>query len=270
MLDSRTDEQLKESVQSFWEAHACGTEATDRSKFSREYFDEIEEHRYRTEPEIHSFAQFSRARDKDVLEVGVGAGTDFIQWARSGARAHGIDLTQEAIDHARARLGVYGLEAADLRQGDCESLPYGDASFDLVYSWGVIHHTPDTFRALREIVRVTRPGGRVKVMVYNRRSAFVYALWVRHALLAGKPRRSRVWVMHYHMESIGTKAFTRAEIEAVMRELPVRDVSVGTYVTFYDRLDGYPLPLRMAARLLLRLLGERDAGYFLTLEATKG
>jgi ubiquinone/menaquinone biosynthesis C-methylase UbiE len=269
MLDSRTDEQLKQTVHEFWTEHACGTEWTDSEKFSRAYFDEIEEARYRIEPEIHAFAQFTRAREKKVLEVGVGASTDFLQWVRAGAQAHGIDLTQEAIDHARQRLAVYGLEAADLRPADCEALPFDDDSFDLVYSWGVIHHTPDTFKALREIARVTRPGGRAKVMVYNRRSLWVLAVWVRHALLTGRPWKSRRWVMHNKMESLGTKSYTREEIREALAGLPVGDAKVETIVTYYDRLEAYSPWLQRAASLLLRVLGPRDRGYFLTIEFTK-
>lgn len=165
MLQGTSDRDLKARVHDYWNEAACGSTTTSKTKFSREYFDEIEAHRYRVEPEILSFADFPTARGKKVLEVGVGAGTDFLQWVKAGAHAHGVDLTSEAVDHVTARLDAYGLRAEDVRVADCESLPFEDDSFDLVYSWGVIHHTPDTHRALAEIVRVCRPGGTCKVMV---------------------------------------------------------------------------------------------------------
>ena len=130
-----------------------------------------------------------------VLEVGVGAGTDFLQWVRAGAGTYGVDLTEEAIEHARRRLDVYGLTAKDIRVADAEAPPCGNDTFDVVYSWGVIHHTPDTERALAEIVRVCRPGGRLKVMIYNRHSLLAYRTWVRFALLRGRPGRSLSWVL---------------------------------------------------------------------------
>ncbi|MBL4587981.1 class I SAM-dependent methyltransferase, partial [Candidatus Babeliales bacterium] len=148
-------EQLKKKMFEYWNAASCGTELTDKKKFSKSYFEEIEEIRYKIEPEIHSFAQFTRFYNKKVLEVGVGAGTDFMQWIRAGANAYGIDLTAEAIDNVRHRLQVYELSAEEIRQADAEQLPYENNSFDLVYSWGVIHHSPNTEQCLKEIVRVT-------------------------------------------------------------------------------------------------------------------
>jgi hypothetical protein len=74
--------QLKNNVREYWNHASCGTEFIDSPKFSQAYFEDIENFRYTIEPEIFSFAQFSRFRDKKVLEVGVGAGTDFIQWVR--------------------------------------------------------------------------------------------------------------------------------------------------------------------------------------------
>lgn len=270
MASSITREGLKQEVHDYWDARSCGTEVTERPKFSREYFDEIEAHRYATEPEIFAFAQFTRFHAQRVLEVGVGAGTDFVQWLRAGARAWGIDLTEEAIGHVKERLEVYGLEADELRVGDCESLPFADDSFDLVYSWGVIHHTPDTPRALREIVRVTRPGGACKVMIYNRHSLVAYRLWVRHCLLKGHPSRSLSWVLHHHMESTGTKGYTRREVEELLQALPVSEPRIRTAVTWHDTLGDLRGPVAHVMRAVARILGPDRAGLFMTIEFQKG
>jgi SAM-dependent methyltransferase len=160
MDDMRSGIQAsKETVRAWWGQQACGTQFAESDKFTPAYFAEIEEARYRLEPYIHSFAQFTRYRGKKVLEVGIGAGTDFVQWVRVGALAYGIDLTAEAVAHTRRRLELEGLQAMDLRQADAEHLDYPSDLFDLVYSWGVIHYTSDPFKALSEIVRVARPGG---------------------------------------------------------------------------------------------------------------
>ena len=163
---------LKKQVHDYWNTASCGTEFIKKEKFTRDYFNAVEEFRYTIEPEIFSFAQFSRYHGKKVLEVGIGAGTDFIQWLRSGALAYGIDLTQEALDNVHQRCAQEGLIPQELSLGDAENLLYPSASFDLVYSWGVIHHSPHTEKALAELVRVTKPGGTIKYMVYNRRSLF--------------------------------------------------------------------------------------------------
>src|SRR5262245_48187535 len=151
---------LKEQVRSYWNRQSCDTHVAAAEKFSREYFEEIEAYRYRDQPFIHSFAQFTRYHGKRVLEVGFGAGTDFIQWLRAGASASAIDLTQEGLDHLTHRIEVYGLPVPEsVRVADAENLPYESETFDLGYSFGVLHHTPDTEAAIRELVRVIRPGG---------------------------------------------------------------------------------------------------------------
>jgi SAM-dependent methyltransferase len=96
-------------------------------------------------------------------------GTDLVQFARAGARVTGVDLTPQAVTITRQRLNLYGLHG-EARLADAESLPFADATFDRVYSFGVLHHTPDTARAIGEVHRVLRPGGKVLVMLYHRNS----------------------------------------------------------------------------------------------------
>lgn len=262
--------ELKAQVREYWDARTCGTDVASAPRFTRAYFDEVEEYRYRTESEIFAFAQFTRHRGERVLEVGVGAGTDFLQWVRAGAVAHGVDLTPAAIDHVRHRLEVYGLEAADIRVADAEALPFDDDSFDLVYSWGVIHHSPDTERALREIIRVTRPGGRCRIMIYNRRSLTGVLMWIRYALFRGRPFRSIAWCLHHHYESIGTKAWTPAEVRAMLAPLPVSEPRIHTILTHHEQhqFDDYPIR-RAISRVITAALGGRDrAGWYMTIEFT--
>src|SRR5947207_8609771 len=106
MLDSGS---LKTEVKAFWNRQSCDTQHAQADKFTRAYFEQIEQWRYADQPFIHSFAQFTRYHGKKVLEVGFGAGTDFIQWLRAGAMASGIDLTEEALDNLTHRIQVYDL-----------------------------------------------------------------------------------------------------------------------------------------------------------------
>lgn len=260
---------MKAAVRSYWEAEACGAGWARGIKYSRTYFDEIELARYAMEPGIFSFAQFTRAHGLNVLEVGVGAGTDFIQWVRAGAQAYGVDITHEAIEHVRHRLTVYGFSRMRIGQADAEALPYPYGSFDIVYSWGVIHHTPETSKALDELVRVCRPGGTVKLMVYNRHSLNAGYLWLRHALLVAQPWRSLTWVIAHRMESVGTKSYTASEIRALLRQYPVENVRIQGQLTRDDRLHSVAnRGVRFAAELLARILGTRF-GWFMTIEFTK-
>jgi ubiquinone/menaquinone biosynthesis C-methylase UbiE len=260
---------LKQSMHDYWNKESCGTKFAMSDPFSIEYFNEIEEHRYRVEPEIHSFAQFTRFRGKKVLEVGVGAGTDFLQWVRSGALAHGIDLTEKGVEHVKRRLALYGLTAQDVKVGDAENIPYGDNEFDLVYSWGVIHHSPNTIRALEEIIRTTKPGGHIKIMIYNRHSLLVYYKWIYYALLKGKPWKSLHWVMFHHQESPGTKAYTLGEVRRILSKYPVRNTQVKATATSYDLLYNRPKLVRRIAYLLACILGMDKCGFYLTIEMDK-
>src|ERR671931_284854 len=123
-----------QAVHDYWQARPCGSSLTQAEPGSKEFFDEIEEARYRLEPFIPDFAEFERWRGQCVLEIGVGLGTDFVRFARAGARLSGVDLTEASIELVRRRLALEGL-AADLGVADAEALPYADKSFDLVYSW---------------------------------------------------------------------------------------------------------------------------------------
>lgn len=166
---SEASQSLKERVRAFWQAHPCGTKFTEAEVGTRAFFEAVEEHRYRVEWHIPEAAGFDRARGLRVLEIGCGLGTDGARFARAGAIYTGIDLTEAAVSLARRRFELEGLPGA-FRVADAENLDFEDESFDLVYSHGVLHHTPDTERAVAEVHRVLVPGGRAAVMLYHRDS----------------------------------------------------------------------------------------------------
>lgn len=226
MPNGPKNDSITQDVQSYWERASCGTDSTSQPKFSVEYFEEIEEFRYTHEPFIHQFAQFTRWHGKRILEVGVGAGTDFLQFARAGARCHGVDLTDEAISNVKERLRLYGFSADSLQTTNAEQLPYGDNEFDLVYSWGVIHHAENMERILYEIIRVTRPNGQIKIMVYNIRSLHAWYLFFRYALIRGKVLNGRRWAIWHYQESIGTKAYSPRYMKQLLNELNVSEMQL--------------------------------------------
>ncbi|HVF89089.1 MAG TPA: class I SAM-dependent methyltransferase [Blastocatellia bacterium] len=157
----------------FWQANPCGAKFADIEIGSREFFKEVERHRYETEWHIPRVAMFEKWRGRDVLEVGCGLGTDAVSFARAGARYTGVDLTEASIELVRRRFDYESLDGA-LRTADAEALPFPEATFDLVYSHGVLHHTPDTGRAINELHRVLRPGGTAMVMLYHKSSYNYY------------------------------------------------------------------------------------------------
>lgn len=148
---------------------------------SSEYFEAALSHRYGLYPEIPRIAAFNSFADKKVLEIGVGQGADHYMFAKGGARLSGVDLTEKHCRMTRQFLNCYGL-SSDIQQADACKLPYPDASFDHVYSCGVLLLVEDIERAIAEIHRVLRPGGTVTVMFYNKRSIHY---WVKTRLYYG-------------------------------------------------------------------------------------
>ncbi len=205
----------KEQVRSFWSRTPCGSWDATAPEGTAEYFAQIEARRYELEPFIPDLADFASTRGQAVLEIGVGLGTDHVQFARAGADLHGVDLTERGVELVRGRLELEGL-SSQLQVADAEQLPFADASFDYVYSWGVLHHTPDTRQAMREAMRVLRPGGRLCVMVYARHAWVSYGLWLRHGPLSRRPFRSIADVLYHHMESLGTKGYTKRELRRML------------------------------------------------------
>ncbi|MBI2775488.1 class I SAM-dependent methyltransferase [Candidatus Dependentiae bacterium] len=262
-------QQLKQSIHNYWNQRSCGTEVTCQKKYSAEYFNEIEAYRYRIEPEIFSFAQFTRFRNKRLLEVGVGAGTDFVQWVRAGAHAYGIDLTAEAIENVRHRLMLEDLRPYDLQVADAENIPYPDNSFDVVYSWGVIHHSSNTMRCIEEIVRVCKPGGTIKLMIYHRYSLFAFYRYVLAGLCRGRPFRSLSNILFHDQESLGTKAYTFKEVKKMLKSLPITINEIKAEVGYHDLLVYKSWPFRVSAYLLACIFGWQRAGFFMTINLKK-
>ena len=269
---SETADLLKAEVKAFWNRQSCDTQHAHSDKFTLEYFEQIEQWRYADQAFIHSFAQFTRYRGKRVLEVGFGAGTDFIQWLRAGALATGVDLTEEALAHVTLRIQLYNLPPPEsLKVADAENLPFAPNTFDLGYSWGVLHHTPNTEKAIAELVRVVRPGGEIKIMLYNRHSLCAYRCWLKNALLKGRPWKSLRWVLWHHIESVGTKGYTEGEIRRMLAPLGLTDLRCETYLTSADRIARRTLPFRLCNGLLgvvAALTGNR-LGWFRAIAARK-
>jgi len=176
-----------------WGQDPCGAEYDREHELgTREFFDAIERHRY-TEyaPWMPRVMEFERVRGARLLEIGCGMGTDLLQFARNGAECFGIDLTPRSVEITRHRFHLYGAEAG-LMISDGEHLPFRDESFDVVYSNGVLHHTPDTAGAIREVYRVLRQGGVAKVMLYHRHSLnYWIEIVLRRGLLGAEFLRGR-------------------------------------------------------------------------------
>ena len=243
-----THNDLKDAVRDFWDESSCG-EVYAVGETEREKYDTHSQARYTLEPYILDFARFVEGTNRDVLEIGVGMGSDHVEWARTKPQSlAGIDLTPRAVEHTRQRLATYGL-TSDIQVGDAEKLPFEDNSFDIVYSWGVLHHSPDTQQAIHEVYRVLRPGGIARIMIYHKYSFTGYMLWSRYALMAGRLTKSLDEMYWNHMESPGTKAYSFRQAQQMFSCF--RTVDVRSLLSFSDLLQG--------------AVGQRHQGLLLTI-----
>jgi ubiquinone/menaquinone biosynthesis C-methylase UbiE len=212
--------------------------------------------------ETFRFERFAGAR---VLEIGVGLGTDHMQLARGGARLTGIDLTQRCVDLTRARLEQEGYKP-DVRVMDAEDLEFPGDSFDVVYSFGVLHHVPSTERAFAEVRRVLRPRGAFIGALYSRESLayarFVFA-WVISGRFLSLPHDEMLSGLEFGDSGAlpQVRLFTREELRGLLRASGFQRVALKRRHAGLGRLTPYvPAPVE-------RALG-RTAGWYLVHEAT--
>lgn len=261
-------ERAKQEVADFWNSEPCGARYLGgSSEFAKQA-----QARYELEPNIPEFARFSQSLGLRVLEIGVGMGADYEQWLRAGAIATGVDLSTESLDRARRRCEFAGLRS-DLHHADAEALPFADKTFDVVYSYGVMHHSPDTAKCLEEAWRVLRPGGEARIMLYHHPSLTGFMLWLRFGLWRRQSLRQCVFE---RLESPGTKTFSMEEVYELMHAFEgvrIQQVfSPGDLLLnrpsrrFQGRM--YRLVWKLFPRPFIRRLGKRW-GLFLLISARK-
>ena len=265
-------DDFKQRTREQWSANPCGAHVARDLEFgTREYFDAIEDYRYRIDaPWVKEAVGFDRYAGKRLLEVGFGTGTDLLQFVRGGARVTGVDLTPRSIEIARRRFEVYGF-TGEFLTGDCEDLSFPDASFDVVYSFGVLHHTPDTLRAVSEIHRVLKPGGKAIVMLYHRASLYYFgSIIFKHGLLHGELlKETPEEIMSRHVEYSETegrplvKTYTRAEARRMFSEFRGCDIQVNQLTRRELRPIGHLIPEAVFQWLA------RNFGWNLLITATK-
>ena len=159
-----------QDIEQFWDANPCGETLVGKDQEWTRFFTRYDEFRYRTEGHILGELDRLELMGKNVLEIGIGQAADSEQIIRRGGRWHGLDLTAEAVHRAKTRFVLFQLPYQAVKQGSATDIPYKDASFDIVYSHGVLHHIPPIRQVSKEIRRVLKPGGRLVIMMYHRNS----------------------------------------------------------------------------------------------------
>jgi ubiquinone/menaquinone biosynthesis C-methylase UbiE len=264
-------------VREYWNSRPCNIRHSPSPIGTREYFNEVETRKYFVESHIPAFADFERWRGKKVLEIGCGIGTDTINFARHGAMVTAVDLTENSLALAKQRAQVFGLEdRIRFYQANAEELSsYVPVEpFDLIYSFGVIHHTPHPERVIDQIKQYAKPGTSVRIMVYYRWSWKV--LWILFVYGKGKFWKLNRLIAEYSEAQTGcpvTYSYSRGSGSNLLEEHGFRVMRV-----FVDHIFPYSIPeyvqyrykkvwyIRWMPNLLFRSL-ERAFGWHLCLIA---
>ncbi len=236
-LAQNAKDDLKAAVKQHWESEPCGTRysnETDRLA----YFVQLERVRYQMEPYILELADFQSSKGRRVLEIGVGAGIDFANWIKAGAIATAIDLTERSVSLTKEWLTLLGYRGNQfqLLMGDAEDLPFQYGRFDIVFAYGVLHHTPDTRKAFEEIYRVLSEGGQLRCMIYHMPSWAAINLWLYYGLLQMRPWKSLRDVVYENLESPGTKSYTATEARDLLKDVGFKNIDIRLFVDGGDLL----------------------------------
>jgi ubiquinone/menaquinone biosynthesis C-methylase UbiE len=227
-------DSLKEDIQSFWNHCPNGSVATRYEPGSGEFYAETERHNHQLHrdfetPFLRHAIGFEEITHQRVLEVGCGIGMDSIQFARRANEVYCVDLSLPSVKLTLGRFHNEGYQA-HAAVADAENLPFGLESFDVVYSYGVLHHTPDTPQCIRQLFRVLKPGGRAIVMLYAKYSAMTLCrVGLHHGIREGQILRLRSWknLLSHWTElqsktenSVNplTQVFSAAECRAMFRD----------------------------------------------------
>jgi len=266
-----TDPDKQEIIKQ-WNNDPCGGLAADDLPMgSRAFYQRIDQNRYQEyAPWMKSVMEYDKFAGQRLLEVGFGMGTDLFQFASHGAIVSGIDLTPRHYEIASQRFKLYGIPA-DLRLGDAEEMPYEDESFDAVYTFGVIHHSPNTEKIVDEIYRILKPGGRAIITVYHKWSAFylIQTLFANYFVSGAFLRESlgKVVSRIEHRENSDAqplvKVYSRRSLGRMLRQFSsvkfeIRHLRAGEF-SYFRRL----IPLSLIPRLETRL------GWFLVAKCVK-
>lgn len=277
----KTKKVTLKSIKDYWLANPCeewffapGISCKDIKRIDIKQFELNSLLRYKNEPEIIKFGRFNLLNNLNVLEVGYGLGADAVLIAKSAKKYNGIDLSEKSYEITKKRFELYGLKNTKLSVGSSTKLNYDDNTFDFVYSWGVIHHSGDIKKSLKEIYRVLKRNGRSKIMVYNKDSLIVFIYWLYYSFKELNFSKNREQIIADNIESPGTLILSKSEFSIMLKNTGFKLEKLELYRDFFYILRKYPRLFRPIIRLIAKLLsillgGEKNIGYFMCAEVSK-
>jgi len=265
-----------DEVRDYWESRSPGLKHSQEDVGSPAFFAAVEHERY---SDIFKYAYlkdivgFDQHSGEKVLEIGVGLGTDILQFARAGSDVHGIDLTARAVELTNQRFEQEGL-TGHFQQASFTALPFEGNTFDVVYSFGVLHHSTETEQGIAEVLRVLKPGGQLIVMLYHKGFKYYVRKLFLYGVLKGEfLKRSPQEIVNRHSEDFGssplTKVYSRGQARKMFAEfeqLALDCYRLDDYVPFRGR------PFSLARTILpprLYRAVENAAGWNLIIRGTK-
>ena len=214
---------------------------SDKTPLSLQWFNELAYKRYSTYyAYLATDAEFSHHAGEKVLEIGLGVGTDLVEYAKGGAHVYGVDLGEEQVNLTRLNFELHGLAYRDLSVQNAMQIEYPDQFFDLVYSFGVFHHAPDTGKCIDEAYRILKADGQAIIMLYARGWKHYIKRCLIQGLIKGKYFKYGSWQAVYNDASEvnggspRTAVYTKAQIKELFKKFPHVEIQKKRMGEFFE------------------------------------
>jgi ubiquinone/menaquinone biosynthesis C-methylase UbiE len=257
-----------QEVKDYWDRRPCNIRHSDKELGSIEFFNEVENRKYTVEPHILEFAEFEKWRGKKVLEIGCGIGTDSINFARAGAILTCIDVSDESLKLCKRRFEVFGLDANFILCNAEEIENYLDSNnkFDLIYSFGVIHHTPNPKKVIDSLKLFCHSETEIRLMLYSLFSYKTLEAWVKHGYRFGfNVRKSIQFYAEAQLNCPVAYTYSKNDIKDLLKEyeiISLRKDHIFQYIIRYyiKKINKKRIIFRIIPGVLLKIL-EKNLGW---------